>query len=129
MDITKKYIDMCRKASELREFRPPETHQRAYFYCGIHDRLLEYNSELECQWCGDWGDWHGADVDRVIWLPTLTELYNIHTPPDSEAYSAYGIHRKRVHDQVFDSVEQHLLAFVMFDRFSKRWDGSNWVQP
>lgn len=109
MDTSKKYINMCLKATKIHVEKPSEESIRAWFYCMGHN---------------------------VVWLPTQAELYELHTPSESNGYNAYGmvrmfwnwlyVHRKYTHDQGFDSIEQHLLAFVMWDIFGERWDGTEW---
>ena len=139
MDTSEKYIDMCRKATEIHQNTPSEESCRAWFYCTKHSRMLDYNSELEYQWCDfdGWDDFHGVDEDGVVWLPTQEELYELQ-PSDSKGYSAYWLvrmfgmwlysHRGYVHKQGFDSIEQQLLAFVMWDMFGKQWFVDKWIE-
>ena len=136
MDTSEKYIDMCRKATEIQAKKPDEESMRAWFYCVDHNRLMEYNNELAYQWCGDWENFHDASTHNVIWLPSQEELYELHTPYTSNGYSAYGLarmfgiwlyaHRDYTQEQGLDSIGQHLLAFVMWEIFDKRWNGSEW---
>lgn len=102
---------------------------------------MDYNSELDHQWCGGWGDWHDIHTGKVIWLPRQDQLYALHSLYSTEPVAQYLICRTfgiwlnsfrayidvtNIEDQRFDSIEQLLIAFVMED-INKRWDGSDWV--
>ena len=136
MDISEKYIKMCKAAPDIQEKKPDGEDDRTYFFCTKHNQILCCNSELEYQWCGGWANWHDADEKYVIWLPRQDQLYELHTPCTSKGYSAYGLgrmfgiwlyaNRDYTHKQGFNSIEQHLLAFVMRDKYLKRWNGSEW---
>ena len=141
MDTSDKYIKMCRKATKIQEQKPDGEDSKSYFYCTEHKCLMEYNSELDYQWCGGWGNWHDTHNEKVIWLPLQDQLYKLHSLYGTEPGAAYLICRtfgvwlnsfgayidaQNIEDQRFDSIEQLLLAFVMED-INKRWDGSDWV--
>ena len=139
MDTSEKYIEMCRVAEEIQKLKPPEEDIQTHFYCTEHNRFLEYNSELEYQWCGDWNGWHGSDdQDRVIWLlrqDQLQDLLDGDLRDIAEGFYDYmttgGFNYEcpefdGARCEEYGSMEQLWLAYVMEVKYNKRWDGSSW---
>ena len=142
MDTSEKYIEMCRAAEEIQKLKPTEADARTWFYCTEHKRFLEYNSELEYQWCGSWNDWHSSDgEERVIWLPRqdqLQDLLNDDLRDIAEGFydymttEGYNYEYPEFNDarcKEFGSMEQLWLAYVMETKYGKQWDGTAWVDP
>lgn len=111
---------MCRKAKEIQKLS-----------IGLGDTTIK-------PIVIDNGNWFCVDRLHVVWLPRQDQLYELHTPSDSKEFSAYGLGRLfgiwlfnnkgYTHEQLFNSIEQHLLAFVMYDIHMKIWNGHEWIK-
>ncbi len=76
--------------------------------------------------------------DDAIWLPTQAQLQEM-LPLEARSYLgpirdfafeqelAFGDVRLNIH--VFTSMDSLWLAFVMFQLYQKRWNGSEWLTP
>ena len=135
MDTSDKYIEMCRKATKIQDNIPrgeePEECM-CCFYCQVHNHIIDCYSELaDDSLCGG---------IKPIWLPLQGQLYELHSLYDTTPAASYLICRTfgiwlnsfgayidapNIKYQLFESIEQLLLAFVMED-INKRWDGSDW---
>lgn len=127
MDTSKEYIKMCQKAEEIQDN-----------WILTDGDYIFYPDNLVRIWLSSDDSTYPSMTADVIWLPRQDQLYELHTPYDSKEYSAYGIgrlfgiwlfHNKNyTHKQIFNSIEQHLLAFVMHDVFRKIWNGNSWIK-
>jgi len=134
MDTSEKYIEMCRKADEIQTHKPSAESSKDYFFCTVHKQLLGYNSELGYQWCGNWRNWHNGDDDCVIWLPRQDQLqamiktsYNDAWDTIQQFVSKTCSNSRKNSPIMCASMEQLWLAYVMAEKYDKRWDGEKWV--
>lgn len=141
MDKSKVYIRMCERAAEIQQ-QWPQKH--GDFFVGEKGRI-------EC-WIAGLHDTRevrrGVKVDRnpeqgvicirkYIWLPRLDQLIEMAQVPGRR----YELVTQEFFDwtrrdygfipgwprQIFSSLEQVWLAFVMQRKFGKGWDGSRWI--
>ena len=79
--------------------------------------------------------WSGADVffdgkDKLIWLPRqdqLQEMILANSPYYHKLRMLYESWIKGLgFEKNFTSMEQLWLAFVMKEKYSKQWNGTNW---
>lgn len=139
MDTSERYIMMCQKAHEIQEQKPQGTDSRTYFYCRDHNRLLDYNNELGCQWCGNCDIGHSADYDNVVWLPRQDQLQTtMHIDIDGPygglvfdylykwQKAEFTVQPIKEYVRWIDSWEKLWLAFIMHARYTKSWDGTEW---
>ena len=150
MDISEQYIKMCEKAEEIQ--KPAEgwtggTHisGNIYFYVGstyakqrgIPDGYYYFLDETfegeVCDNCGHKEDDRHRTV-KSIWLPRqdqLQEMLELWRYCSNEVSSlAWGVWNFYTHadDNYYpDSMEQLWLAFIMAEKFSKRWSGEEWL--
>ena len=138
MDTTEKYIKMSDNKDIQSLWVPADGDFYVYFIVD-HDPQIFIRSAR-----------HGVDpVDSShwIWLPRQDQCQDILTPNmtlgymvcgldaffDPERYCAdgvcdvckwHGIRRRTI----YDTMEQWWLAFMMFEKFSKEWNGLKWVK-
>ena len=104
---------MCKEATEIQEqWQIDEQHD---FY-----KIVDTDKE------------HGG---LLIWLPRQDQLQDM-IGPYIVAYTLFGIWKKKPQYHVgkkpfypfniFTSLEQCWLAFVMRERYSKKWTGKTW---
>ena len=131
MDTTKKYISMCEKAEEIQEKWKPK---RGDFYTVVvHGKATDIINIY---------------IDGFPCLPQgfipLSELY-IWLPRQDQLQEMIALKSKfhRVVDKLYDfrewvevnatyvtsdcSLEQLWLAFGMFEKYKKTWDGEKWI--
>ena len=134
MDTSPIYVEMCRKAKEIQTAIVEDV--KGSWYCIPTTRDWDNYAIYISQ-----GD-HFAVHDRIepiVWLPrqdqllALIPLYPIHIPVlegwatgqyllEPEGYPEYNCPMF-----IFDTYEQFCLAFFMWDKHMKKWDGSEWV--
>ena len=125
MDTSEKYIEMCRKADEIQKmWEPADGDVYRYFlssnpYTYIQDaRRGTYPGEPE-HW---------------IWLPRQDQLQAMIKTPYNDAWDTIqqfvsktcSNSRKNI-PIMCASMEQLWLAYVMAEKYGKRWDGEKWV--
>lgn len=110
MDTTKEYSLMCLRAKEIQGSWTPG---RMNFQAKIH-------SEGKV---------------KIVWLPRQDQLqamvaYIAGSPILMLRRLVYLI-REQIDDsywQAFSSMEQLWLAFVMYEKYKKHWDGAGWAK-
>ena len=126
MDTSVENIEMCRKAIEIQEWWHNNPHiisewARSYFISLKDKSLIHYY---------DFQDYpqHSAEY---IWLPTQHQLQNIlrlHFDCTHEnlrdAFKVF-INNKPAEWEIWTN-EKLWLAFVMWIKFQKKWNGSDW---
>ena len=78
---------------------------------------------------------HQNSLRKHPWLPRQDQLQKIYSPQTLNELVSYferfcfkGYRNPRSMNPIvlFDSMEQLWLAFTMFQKFGKRWDGEKW---
>jgi hypothetical protein len=118
VDFSPEYVKMCEKAKEIQD-NYIESEFWDLFYDSVDKRVKQCD------------DFKGG----FIWLPRQDQLQAFITPefyliPLVEnfysfcfsVYRAECLHRT----DIFHSMEQLWLAFVMKDKFNKTWTGEDW---
>ena len=130
---------MCEKAVEIQELWKPS---RADCFC--YTGLNSHKSRGAYLESNDFDD--VLSIDGMIWLPRQDQLQGMlikHNHPDKDvdekfcAYYMYfnffewipkhGVLREGKGSIDCNSMEQLWLAFVMSEKYSKRWDGEYWI--
>jgi hypothetical protein len=148
MDTSEEYVKMCEKAVEIQSSWKPK--EWDYIYCPEEGVVVISGYETDM---GQYG--HGiaafndndaisypcynyvgdeAVVPKHIWLPRQDQLQamfpELNTPylKMINIFNFYEFNSPE-HEWMIDaSMEQLWLAFVMKDKFSKEWDGTDWVK-
>ena len=146
MDTSAEYIEMCRKATEIRASHTPQIGD--WYHTPIIDAWYPNNdpepeNRVVCE--GDEHEriynmlrpWAGycdpSNYDNVIkesvWLPRQDQLQKMfENRIKFNVLSLNGFLQETERSNVyFDSWEQLWLAYVMHKRYDKSWDGKEWV--
>ena len=124
MDIPEIYIKMAEKAEEIQKFRLfGQNKQGDYFWLPKFPHLM-ITSDMDTR----------KIPDGAVWLPLQHQLQAMVT---GEFTTLASLVRK-FHDWyfkfyaeqnvLFTSMEQLWLSFVMKERYSKVWNGTEWVK-
>ena len=136
MDTSKEYIKMCEKAVEIQEAWKPSVPD--YF------AYKEYlDKSVLCIWYSDFN----AICKSIkyfkkskIWLPRQDQLQEMFRHKDLNYLSAYfysfitqprifeGERANENYCNIFKSMEQLWLAFVMKEKYNKTWDKNKWKE-
>ena len=137
VDTLKEYINMCEMAVDVQDSYKPFLGD--YVYC------MDYNTEtkrpslirevnggsLAVLELVDYLDsaWH----DEFTWLPRQDQLQAMVLPSKCNAYWLvnqlhYMCHNNNAYGLTGNpSMEQLWLAFVMFEKYNKTWNGQEWT--
>jgi len=142
MDISKEYIEMCRKATKIQEAWKPVRGDLVYIskdnefnYCGwfVKGKVLvydEYNSiseviKADCIFIPRQDQLQDMILtDTAYW--EANDEFVVDSLLDKLMFFTYGC-TEEYYNQ-FKSAEQLWLAFVMKEKYKKVWNGSQWVQ-
>ena len=128
MDTSETYIKMCEKAEEIQAiWRDKE----GDYYIAFWDSKARISHE------DDEGAYKGLPPKSNIWLPRQDQLQEMigFTHKEKRLHSfirfvewGYGssVFAKQP-EEIFESMEQLWLAFAMKEKYSKVWDGEDWV--
>lgn len=137
MDTSKEYFEMCGKATEIQENHKigPED----YFNDGdMCEGIYECKNDEGCLIKSIYGKWFLPS--ECVWLPRqdqLQEIYAGHIGADGYcALIDFGEWFKEIVEldnlgsdkRIYDTPEQLWLAFVMYEKFNKVWDGKEWIK-
>ena len=120
MDCSLEYIEMCRKADEIQSLKMIQKYIKGKsFYHPEHDR--------------------GMFLINSVWLPRqdqlqdMVEVVGAPNPPGAwtlnSVFTAF-LNIKNTYSPIEKSkmsMEQLWLAFVMSEKFNKKWDGKEWI--
>ena len=135
MDTSAQYIKMCEEAVEIQTVWEPS---EGDFVAEIESKHLTHILKesarggliIEVGWDGDHYDFMREDS---VWLPRqdqLQEMVGVHLPKLVDNFWQW-LYDKTGYETVlmdtFTSFEQLWLAFVMHEKYGKRWDGNEWV--
>ena len=113
MDLTLEYVEMMIQAKEVRQKVPRNFDGTA---SGINN-FFGYSKI----------------IDKMVWLPRQDQLQNMVEGEFWQLhYDMYHFMQTIYMDnwnaaEIFLSMEQLWLAFVMDDKFDKKWNGEKWV--
>lgn len=130
MDTSKKYIKMCERAVEIQDSWKARTGDS---HCTSQGSLILFDSDHNINGWKDIG---------TVWLPRQDQLqemlystiergseFVIFMQPKFNRFSGYKHTAQGSMDypDMVASMEQLWLAFVMEEKYSKTWDGEDWV--
>ena len=137
MDRSKEYINQCEKAEKIQELWEPKVGD---VFAHIHPeglRIVETNPVYKAgagHTIAGEGDllplalnWSKRQ-ERYIWLPRqdkLQEMLKLSPLPLIILFSAY-VRDVPVYGMEW-SMEQLWLAFVMKEKYNKKWNGEEWI--
>lgn len=139
MDTSEKYIEMCRKASEIQNLWEPQTWDFIYNQSAFtepYGAVLPENI-ADSGFYGPYIEPNGKIVDGyedIFWLPRQDQLQEMVDRNDL----IVGFYKYATgNDQncelslsranLSGSMEQLWLAFVMKIKHNKSWNGENWI--
>jgi hypothetical protein len=137
MDISEKYIEMCRQAIEIQNLWKRDDGDFAY----TDGDLDSYSKGTRIIWHYKMahGGYHNWDYnwympEGCIWLPRQDQLQDM-VMPEFEVYGCDAIEHfmdvfhgfQEENNPLFDSMEELTLAFVMHQNYQKKWNGIKWV--
>ena len=122
MDTTKTCILQCEKAFEVQKLRNPSDGD--WFHgSGNSISKFYFNHQIhrKTDFMSDW----------FIWLPRQDQLQGM-VMDDDDNKSAWTLKFHKFVSEgfkinIFWSMEQLWLAFVMNEKFNKTWDGKDWT--
>jgi len=145
MDVSKKYIKMCEKAKEIQKLWKYENGDwyasqmtKEGYFIGVVSKDYEKlcsNTQVEAPYYQEYSEY-------CIWLPRQDQLQEIiidkykdyeedkYIQLTFEFYAFIGSGRKRKGIRKLYSMEQLLLAFVMYKRYGKIWNDKEekWIE-
>ncbi len=122
------YIDMCRKATEIQAARKPNN----------GDMVARYNLK-HMQYETAFVPIDSASIEfgkgcPLIWLPRIEDLVEMVTDPkwgcDAHDHwlDDFYLFTQRIGGvNGNDSIQEMVLKFTMYKRYSKTWDGGQWL--
>jgi hypothetical protein len=137
MDTSLEYVKMCERATEIQSVRPRgKEFEDGDFVGWLHGTESGYRVSYPAQ---DFPDERGSGD---IWLPRQDQLQEVVIDKiDCPSHSAFAIIinlgsrflRMAQDTATFDywiqflSMEQLWLAFVMHEKYNKKWNGQEWA--
>ena len=118
MDTSKEYIGMCRKAVEIQELWSPIS----------GDVYYSQNVKIISIWTYSYPP--HEDYNKIFtWLPRQDQLQDIVDNNLKRLCTGFCLFLKQTgdYDYNFTSMEQLWIAFVMHEKYGKKWDGKDWV--
>ena len=128
MDETPEYIEMCRKAVEIQEYWHNSSHTisewaRSYFVSPKDDSLIHYY-DFES---------YPQHSTGYTWLPLEGQLQDMVIGKYNNSFSVICVfcdwfqHEDDSNETV--TREQLWLAFVQWELYGKKWDGTHYTRP
>ena len=115
MDTSEQYIEMCKNATEIQALKPFTCHD-----ISSENSSLTYNGDFIEQ---------TDDIDMTIWLPRQDQLQDMLDNEYAHTTIFFFYRFWMIADKSpRDTMEQLWLAFVMENKYSKQWDGQNWIE-
>jgi hypothetical protein len=129
MDTSKEYIKMCIKAVEIQRLwkSPPDLGLPDFVACCDHGLVCDIDEDREyrCDECPVY-------PDNLCWLPRQDQLQEM-IPGSVVTVSAEILRMNSLNNSEWSKrfeihhMEKLWLAFVMHKKFSKIWNGEDWV--
>ncbi|MCK4576853.1 hypothetical protein KAU34_10625 [candidate division WOR-3 bacterium] len=128
MDTSREYFEMCEKATEIQENHNVVSGD--YFNDGeICEGIYECNNDEGYLIKSIYGKWFLPS--ECVWLlrqDQLQEMYHIIANDYQGLFKIFGEEIYKTEYDKFKSPEQLWLAFVMYEKFNKVWDGKEWTK-
>jgi hypothetical protein len=138
MDNGARYIDMCGEAIEIQKIWQPS---HGDFFIGQTGKIecwisrIHNKKEIRCGFRIN-RDNDLIHLTKIIWLPRLDQLIELAQVKGRRyenttqnffrwAKTPYKV-LEGLPQKLFSSLEQMWLAFVMHQKFLKKWDGNSW---
>lgn len=156
-DTSREYILMCEKAVEIQEKRMAKSGDIYRIYIieeyNIHKDSCASGNLVRVQWSEglhlstdvEWfreirkgfilfnfvGQQVTERINKATWLPDQRQLQEMFNNVTHHTHLIANLYHEITSDfnywKMFDSMEQLLFAFVMHEKFNKRWTGSDWA--
>lgn len=143
MDTSKKYIKMCEKAKEIqKQWEPKEGDfvkwdEEIVCLANYEDSLL-VKVEVSCGRSTDYQDepyltYLEDERNNCIWLPRQDQLQEMAQRVTAiqimNIFIKYHWQDVRLYKyrELFQTLEQHWLAFIMKEKYHKIWNGEDWI--
>lgn len=140
MDTSEKYIEMCKAATNLLDEWIPADGDFYVYSIVIRDPQIFISSSRFGTELVDTSHWIrilrqdqlqnmlSSDVDLGYLIVGFAAFYDPegqcgHVDPCSKCKNI-GKHRRKT----YDTMEQWWLAFVIYEKFDKEWDGNVWTE-
>ena len=149
MDATNRYAMMCQKAEEIQNLWIPkqcdfiinqEDLEEGVRFCRPAESLVQvvnmyYEEQDSEQYLQEYEDLK----EQALWLPRQDQLQKISEPDITRVYSIMSkVMENQYHDysknasvtasELFYSMEQLWLAYIMKEKFHKVWNEEDWVK-
>ncbi len=141
MDTTKEYILMCEKALEIQELWKPETGDYVYSIRNgnhkDHLRIITNSDVVGCRNPYKPEIWNTTPIlqrkrTKNIFIPRQDHLQGMVIDNvgceewwENKLFTMCYVFMQ-THNMAWQSMEQLWLAFVMSERYSKQWNGTEW---
>lgn len=139
MDTSKEYMKMCKKAVEIQELywseewckQTENDWRNDYKACQQHRVILKIGDKDPCpaiegNFC--------LRKKNEIWLPRQDQLQEIIKGVTAiqimNIFIKYHWQDVRLYKyrELFQTLEQHWLAFIMKEKYHKIWNGEDWIK-
>jgi len=123
MDTSKKYILMCEKAIEIQELYSHEPDTLWASYEEDTPDLVSIRPGDRISWAEEMGP-----KKHFVWLPRQDELQDIVRGKNqcSTMLIEFIAWWKEANTNMLITMEQIWLAFVMYKKYNKIWNGKDW---
>ncbi len=140
MDITKQNIQMCEKAEEIQRQRNEigSLKEAVGEYPAGRYKLMEVGDVFYTDSCGIYTSF-GIAHTKSVWLPRQDQLQEmVGGRKMLGAFTWWVYHTEKrergkaivanEYSELFTSMEQLWLCYVMFELYKKQWDGKEWIK-
>lgn len=118
MDTSQQYIEMCKAAYEIQELKKLSTSIGDCYSNGEPDKYLVVDPFNDVS---NWDIWLPRQDQLSEMIETWNKKYSITFFQNIVSNSQY----RGIPSKGFDSIEKHLLCFVMKENYNKYWDNEN----
>lgn len=136
---------MCKQATEIQKLWKPKegdwcfVHNEIHLVCEGDEWQHLGNKRLLRPFC-DYGDpaedfdWYENQIKESIWLPRQDQLqkmidalkHDANNPTWNKAFRWFEW--TKVHYNEFDTFKKLWLSFMMFTKYNKKWNETEWVK-
>ena len=130
MDVSKEYIDMCRRAVEIQELWEPKSGDFTYLADIQSVNIFAYGQKKECSeiWLPRQDQLQGVvDWESRGENGTYYQTYALKNWSSDQIYSMRYSNSDEAFNDKYDSLEKVWLAFVMDEKYGKKWEDGEWA--
>ena len=148
MDATNRYAMMCQKAFEIQNLWVPkqcdfiinnEDLEEGLSFCRPAESIVQVVNMYYQEQDGEQYLQELEDLkEQALWLPRQDQLQKIIEPDNSRVYSIMSkVTENRYYDysknaivtapEIFYSMEQLWLAYIMKEKYNKVWNEEEWI--